>query len=408
MYTTSRRNYIMLYQRTIWPDIENHLQKKEIIIITGPRRVGKTTTLEHLLGKVNTSNKLFLDLENIVDRKIFEKDDYNDVITELTTRGLDFSHKVYLALDEVQFIKNISSVVKYLYDHYDIKFILTGSSSYYLKNHFTESLAGRKVLFELLPLSFVEYLTFKNVAVTRPSFHLFETPVKMNEGLYGIVNDHYQEFIRYGGFPSVVLASSSDDKKRLLGEIYSSYINYDVQNLSNFKQITDLRNLVSLLATRVGNRINTSELSSITGLARPTVDTYIEFLEQTYLIRTLSIESGSVDVKVRKSRKLYFIDTGIASINADLSSGQKFENTVAAQLSHICEHVSYFENKDGEIDFIVRSEQKIAAIEAKETPTITDATTLARRAGRLGISTSYVVGRLTTEKFNAYVWGGEL
>ncbi len=398
----------MLYQRTIWPDIENHLQKKEVIIITGPRRVGKTTTLGHLLGKIETTNKLFLDLENIVDRKIFEKVDYNDVITELTTRGLDFSRKVYLALDEVQFIKNISSVVKYLYDHYDIKFILTGSSSYYLKNHFTESLAGRKVLFELLPLSFEEYLAFKKATVTRPRFHLFEAPAKMNEGLYDIVNDHYQEYVKYGGFPSVVLASSAADKKRILSEIYSSYINYDVQNLSDFKQITDLRNLVSILATRVGNRINTSELSSITGLARQTVDTYIEFLEQTYLIRTLSVESRSTDVKVRKSRKLYFIDTGIASVNADLSSGQKFENTVAAQLSHICGQVKYFENKDGEIDFIVRSGQKAAAIEAKETPTATDATTLARRAKRLGVDTSYVVGRLATEKFNAYAWGGEL
>ena len=93
-----------------------------------------------------------------------------------------------------------------------------------------------------------------------------------------------------------MLAKSAADKERLLSEIYSSYINYDVQNLSDFKQINDLRNLISLLATRVGNRINTSELSSITGLSRPTVDTYLEFLEQTYLVRTLSVDSQQRDL----------------------------------------------------------------------------------------------------------------
>lgn len=398
----------MPYSRTLWKNIEEHLARREVIIITGPRRVGKTTTVHHLLEKIDSPNKLFLDLENVINRKLFEKDDYNDVVTDLTTRGLDFSQKVYLALDEVQFIKNIASVVKFLYDHYDIKFILTGSSSYYLKNHFTESLAGRKVLFELLPLSFAEYLVFKGEAVNRPPYDVFSAPARMNHALYDFVYDRYQEYISYGGFPSVVLADTMAEKQQLLEDIYSSYINYDVQTMSDFKNIADLRNLVSLLAVRTGNRINTSELSSITGLSRQTVDAYVAFLEQTYLVRTVPVESDSADVRVRKSRKLYFVDTGIAHINADLSSGQKFENTVAAQLVHMDGRLSYFENKDGEIDFIVRSGNQAAAIEVKETPTAADLSSLARRARRLGIATSYIIGRLKTEKFDTYVWGGEL
>ncbi|MCL2334713.1 MAG: ATP-binding protein [Endomicrobia bacterium] len=403
----------MEYIRTIWQKIEKELSKKEIVVITGPRRVGKTTTLKHLLSKINGKNKLFLDLENIIDRKIFERENYNDVIADLKTRGLNFNEKVYLALDEIQYVKNIPSVIKYLYDHYGIKFILTGSSSYYLKNYFTESLSGRKVLFELLPLSFSEFLLFKQSAAALPDVKIYNPPVKINSALYDLIGDYYKEYVDFGGFPDVAMANSAEEKKQILGDIYSSYINQDVKNLSDFKQISDLRKLVSLLAVRVGNRINTSELSSITGLSRQTVENYIEFLEQTYLIRTLLAESNSQDVKIRKSRKLYFIDTGIASINADLSGGQKFENTVAAQLSHYGQRIGYYENKDGEIDFILRSPigektSKSAAIEAKETPVAADLTALERRSARLNIKNFYIVGRFPTEKFSEYRWGGEL
>ncbi|MDR1418219.1 MAG: ATP-binding protein [Endomicrobium sp.] len=403
----------MQYTRAIWQNIEKELSKKEVIVITGPRRVGKTTTLKHLLSKIHDENKLFLDLENIIDRKIFERENYNDVITDLKIRGLNFNEKVYLALDEIQYVKNIPSVVKYLYDHYGIKFILTGSSSYYLKNYFTESLSGRKVLFQLLPLSFSEFLLFKQSSAVMPDIKIYNPPSKINSALYDLLSDYYQEYVNFGGFPAVALANSAKEKKQILSDIYSSYINQDVKNLSDFKQISDLRNLVSLLAVRVGNRINTSELSSITGLSRQTVDNYIEFLEQTYLIHTLSVESGSQDVKIRKSKKLYFIDTGIAHINADLSSGQKFENTVAAQLLHYGQRISYHENKHSEIDFILRSSigdktSKSVAIEAKETPTAADLAMLERRAAHLNIKNFYIIGRLTTEKFSKYRWGGEL
>lgn len=398
----------MAYNRTIWRDIEGNLDNQEVIIITGPRRVGKTTTLKHLLEKIDSDNKLFLDLENVINRSIFEKEDYDDIITTLSLRGLDMSKRAYLALDEVQFIKNIPSVVKYLHDHYDIKFILTGSSSYYLKNHFTESLAGRKVLYELLPLSFEEYLTFLEVDINLPPFDPYIVPTEINSALYDILQDHYQTYVSFGGFPPVVLAESAKDKRRILTDIYSSYINYDVKTMSDFKNITDIRNLVSLLAVRVGNRINTSELSSITGLSRVTVDAYIEFLEQTYLIRTIGVESGSTDVRARKGRKLYFVDTGIASINADLSSGQKFENTIAAQLHTLPGNLGYFEDKDGEIDFILHSETSGIAVEVKETPTAADLSSLSRRATKIGVDKSYLIGRHKTERFHAYAWGGEI
>ena len=144
----------MIIKRKLFSVIEKHLEAKPAIVVTGMRRVGKTTLLRYFFEKINSSNKLFLDLEDPLNRSIFEKDNYQAVKTAFERRGVDFSEKGYLFLDEIQFTPNLPSVVKYFYDHYQIKFFLTGSASFYLRNLFGESLAGRKYLF-LLPLPFL-------------------------------------------------------------------------------------------------------------------------------------------------------------------------------------------------------------------------------------------------------------
>jgi predicted AAA+ superfamily ATPase len=376
------------------------------LVITGPRRVGKTTTLKWLLNQTRSQNKLFLDLENLADRAIFETTDYNDVIDALQARGLNADDKIYLAIDEIQFLPNVTSVIKYLYDHYDIKFYLSGSSSYYLKNHFSESMSGRKFIFELLPLSFQEYLDFQGVKYHLPELEL-TAKHSFNAQAYSELSNEYDTFIEFGGFPEVVLADNTEIKQRLLTEIYSTYINQDALTLSDFKSTTELRKIVALLAVRVGNRVNISELSDITGISRETVNNYIEFLTQTYLIRSVPVVSTSESVRVRNLKKLYFIDNGIASVNAELSSGQKFENAVAAQLSRYGE-LNYYDNNKQEVDFIVRTpDKKLVAVEVKETPTDTDQRSLDFVAkSKLKAEHFALVGRQKTAKFDGYIWGG--
>src|ERR1035437_3815330 len=150
-----------MFIRTIYPELELHLKNKLITVITGMRRVGKTTAVKHLMNSISSSNKLYLDLERVENRYLFEQANYKEIELSLQAEGIDLSKEAYIALDEIQLVPNISSVVKYLYDTHNIKFIVTGSSSFYIKNHFTESLAGRKRIFEMEPLSFSEYLTFK-------------------------------------------------------------------------------------------------------------------------------------------------------------------------------------------------------------------------------------------------------
>jgi len=149
------------FQRKIIKYINSQLETREVIAVTGMRRVGKTTLLQMIYEKIETDNKVFLDMENILEQKIFEENDFNNIWANLKPYGITNMKKAYIFIDEIQLKPEIVRAIKYLYDHYEVKFIVTGSSSFYLKNLFPESLAGRKVTFELFPLDFEEFLIFK-------------------------------------------------------------------------------------------------------------------------------------------------------------------------------------------------------------------------------------------------------
>ncbi|MDA1079964.1 MAG: ATP-binding protein [bacterium] len=392
-----------MQKRQIWSKLAKEIATKEIVVLTGPRQVGKTTTLLWLLEQIKDTNKIYLDLENLADRELFEVKNYNTLIQELQNRGLTTERKMYVALDEIQLLPNLPSITKYLFDHYNIKFFLSGSSSYYIKNRFTESMAGRKIVYEMFPLSFQEFLDFKEVSYALPK----NTPwlEKFSDQTYQKLRVQYEEFIEFGGLPQVVLTTDTSRKRRLLEEIFSSYINIDVAALADFKSTKDLRNVIKLLAARIGNKLNVSEIGNIAGLSRITVENYIAFLEQTYLISTVPAYSNSEDVKTRLQKKIYFVDTGIANSNADLSSGSKFENTIRHQLQFLGK-LQYFSNRNGEIDFILDDGAKKIALEVKETPTKTDYTTLTKRAAKLRIPTISVIGRQPAANFTNFLWGG--
>ncbi|MCD4736667.1 MAG: AAA family ATPase, partial [Bacteroidales bacterium] len=136
-----------------------------MVVLTGMRRTGKTTLLRMVFDKIKSSNKIFLDLDNIINQKLFDEDDFNNIWKKLKPFGIVPDEKAFIFIDEIQSKPEITIILKYLYDHYNIKFFLSGSSSYYLKNLFPESLSGRKVIFELFPLDFEEFLVFKEKKV---------------------------------------------------------------------------------------------------------------------------------------------------------------------------------------------------------------------------------------------------
>lgn len=395
-----------MQKRLIWAQLQKELESDQVLVLTGTRQVGKTTTVQWLLSQLQTKNKQYFDLENIKNRDLFSVADYDSIVREFQNLGLDISKKMYIALDEIQLLPNLPSVIKYLHDHYQIKFIITGSSSYYLKNLFSESMAGRKTIYELFPLSFGEFLQFKNEDYTLPKFSY---DLEFSDFAYAKLKAYYEEYATYGGLPKVVLTQDLNQKQQLLETIFSSYLNLDVQSLSDFKSMKEFRQLVQLLASRIGNKINVTNFSEIIGISRQTINAYLQFMEQTYLIRLVKPQSRSADVQLRVAPKLYFVDTGIANINYDLSVGARNENTVCHQLFLHAEttafgrNLTYYDQDNSEIDFVLNQTE---AFEVKETPVLSDLSKLSRIATKAGISKSRLIGRKKPATFTNFLWGG--
>ena len=388
------------YTRTIYSELFQHLSKKQITVLTGMRRTGKTTLVKQLMQDSVIVQKYYFDLERMDNRTLFSEPNYETIIYALTQQGANFKEQVLIAIDEIQLVPNLPSVLKYLYDTYNIKFIVTGSSAYYMKNMFSESLAGRKKLFEVYPLSFNELLSFNGVVSSPVSLDQQSTFVRSE---YERLKNYYETYIRYGGFPEVVLSTSIADKKDMIQDVISSYINFDIALLSDIRNPANLYKLIRLLAVRIGAKLDISKLTSLTGISRPTVENYLDLLEQSYLIRTVPVLSNSPDREITKARKVYFLDNGIAAASAEAGSGAMFENAVFNQLLHHGE-IAYYQLKTGkEIDFILNRE---ICFEVKETATEADLKNMKSISGNLDIDKGYVIGRHPTKIFEGYIWGG--
>ena len=390
-----------MYKRLIFPQLKAHLTDSQVTVITGMRRVGKTTAVQYLLDQIPHENKLYLDLERLEDRAIFTQANFGEIQADLEIKGLDFGVPSVLALDEVQLAPQVASFIKYYHDHFGVKFIVSGSSSYYLRNQFTESLAGRKHVFELFPLDFIEFLQFREVDSTA----LFKLQMKpYRRTLYAMFKQYYEEYVQYGGFPEVVLSNSQSRKNRILSDILNSYIELDIKLLSDYSVIDDLYRLVSLLASRIGQKMDYSKLGSILGINRHKLKDYIQLLEKTYFLHLIRPFSGSLDRAIAKQPKVYLADTGLVNQLAQVNSGALFENAIALQLNKLGE-LAYFQLKSGqEIDFIL---DKNSAYEVKETPTQGDLKTLQKRAELLNIEQAQLIGRYPPGSgFENFIWGG--
>lgn len=349
-------------------------------MVTGMRRVGKTTLLRQIFDDLETDNRLFLDMENPVNQKYFEEENYEAIKYQLEKLGVDASRRPFVFLDEIQMVKNAPSVVKYLVDHYKWKFFLTGSSSFYLKNLFSESLAGRKIIFELNPLDFEEFLLLKGSSL--------KIPVIVTEAIYSTIIPLYREYLEYGGFPGVVAKGSFDEKREALAEIFTTYYEKEVLGIGGFKNNQTVRDLILLLCGRVGSKIDVSKLAAELGTSRVTINEYLAFLEGTYLVYFVSPFSSSSDVEIRGAKKLYLCDSGLINHLGKVSMGNVFENLVYSQLK-ARGGVKYYQRKSGtEIDFVVNEKE---AWEVKWKASSRDVARIENLANELGIKMGGVV-----------------
>ncbi|KKQ36199.1 MAG: ATPase, partial [Candidatus Roizmanbacteria bacterium GW2011_GWA2_37_7] len=376
--------------RLLYYELIKYISHKNVLLITGMRQVGKTTLMRQVYEEVKEP-KLWFDFDNPLDQKVFEDEDYKVIYKRLIDMGKK-AGKLSVFIDEIQNFPEITKVIKYLIDHYGVKFYLTGSSSFYLKNLFPESLSGRKFLYELPSLSFQEYLYFKDVVSLKEvqNFTLQDAYKKSSIFTHKARIAEYDDFLRYGGFPEVVVTEDKDTKVMVLRNIFASFFEKDIKILSDYSDIRELRDMILLLVPRVGSMLDVTRLSSELGIDRVKVYRFLEFLQGTFFIRLLPRLSKSIDRTVAGGKKVYFTDTGLLNVIGKVTEAQAFENAVINQLSSYGKVSFYNKRNTAEIDAIL---DRDTAFEIKLTGTQKDLSKLTTLSSDLSISRAFVVSK---------------
>lgn len=358
-----------ILERALLPRIRKYINTPDILVLHGARQVGKTYILKYLSQELEQQGKnvLYIDLEDLRFVQLIDAG-VNDFLNYLVEHGHLKHSKLYLIVDEIQYLQNPSNFLKLIHDHEadKIKLIVSGSSSFEIKSKFKESLVGRTINFEIFPLSFPEFLYFKKYPVD----------LKQRQ-ISGITIDElkklYKEYILYGGYPRIVLEPVIASKEIFLQQIIDTYIRKDIRDLANIKEVMKFNKLLELLAEQSGKLLNIVELANTSRLARPTVEHYLFIMENTYIIKMISPFSRNLRSELFKTPKVFFYDTGIAHLLWLKSFpktvlGNMFETSVFGELVKAGnqKEVFYWRTQDKkEIDFIVRKGRKIIPLEVK-------------------------------------------
>jgi len=384
-------------KRLLYFEIEKYLEHKNALVITGMRQVGKTTLMRQLFEELGDKPKLWYDFENPLDQKLFEDEDYNTIYKRLAETTNRKGERLYLFLDEIQNFPEITKIIKYLIEHYHVKFVVTGSSSFYLKNLFPESLSGRKFLYVLPPLTFKEFLYFHDIMTLEETKNndlevlLEKTDIFLHKD-YEVA---YDQYLQYGGFPEVVITPDTQTKNMVLRNIFASFFEKDIKLLSDYSDIRQLRDLILLLVPRIGSMIDVSKLAEELGIDRPKVYSFLEFLQGTFMITLLPKFSHGIDRSVAGGKKVYFTDTGLLQAIGKVNDGQLFENAIVNQLSRYGDLSFYNKRNTAEIDVILNKE---IAFEVKLTGSERDVQKLGKLVGELKIKKYYVISKKFIEK----------
>jgi uncharacterized protein len=380
-------------KRFLFNDLLKYLEHKNALIITGMRQVGKTTLMRQVYDQVN-GPKLWYDFENPLDLLHFENNNYDAIYDVLKNESGAGKNRIYVFIDEIQNFPEITKIIKYLIDKYSVKFIVTGSSNYYLKNLFPESLSGRKFLFVLQPLSFTEYLFFNDKVNAADQRKVLDIKSSYSLLDYKKYETDYQIYLEYGGFPEVIITEDNGTKKLILKNIFASFFEKDIKVLSDIKDIREMRDLILMLVPRTGNLLDVTKLSNELGINRVKVYSFLELLQGVFFIKLIPKFSKSIDRTVAGGRKVYFADTGLLNIIGKVNDGQLFENAIANQLGVYGDIFYYNKRSVSEIDFIVNKE---IAFEVKLKSSFNDLKKLGKNASELGLKQYYLISKNFSE-----------
>ncbi len=330
--------------------IAKYLKDRKVLILSGARQVGKTTLIEQLQPQLEKP-VIFFNGDEADIRELF----YAPSSTKLK-KLIGVAKTV--VIDEAQRIENIGIVLKLIYDNIrSVKVIATGSSSFDLANKINEPLTGRKWEFQILPLSFEEMVAHHGL--------LEEKRLLEHRMLYG----YYPEIVVSGG-----------NEIRRLKELADSYLFKDILIWERILKPEKLEKLLQALALQIGQEVSYNELAQLTGLDNQTVESYVQILEKAFIVFRLNAFSRNLRNELKKSRKIYFYDTGIRNVVINQfnplslrdDKGALWENFLVSERmkfnlsrQRIVNRYFWRTHAQQEIDYIEEKDAQISAYEMK-------------------------------------------
>jgi len=362
---------ISTIHRTILTELRQDLLREEIAFLIGPRQSGKTTIMKLIQAELEARGErtLFLSLDYESDKVHFTSQSILLKKIELeigTTPGFVFIDEIQRREDAGLFLKGIQDL------GLPFKLIVSGSGSVDLKAKIKESMLGRKRVYEIYPLSLLEFANFRTDYryVDRLSGFFALEPERSASLLI--------EYMNFGGYPRVVLETEAREKLRVMDEIYQGYITNDIAYLLNVEKIEAFGNLIKTLADQTGKIINYSELATTLGISLPTVKNYSWYAEETYILKRITPFFRNIRGEISKSPTVYFSDLGFRNYSLGIMGslqrpddfGFVFQNLVylilREKLRWSSSHIHFWRTRGkAEIDFVVTTGREVIPIEVK-------------------------------------------
>lgn len=374
-----------LKHRDVFDKIVKFLDLPDIIVLMGMRQTGKTSLLylliDYLLKKDLESNAFYFSLDDPIILGGFNKN-IKELEIYLNSQKINKQRKIYIFIDEIQYLDNPTGFLKYYHDNFpDYKFIVTGSSTFEIRKKFKDSLAGRKKIIHIHPLSFKEFLEFRNSEFGGGFLDLNDVDKIKKTKIGAIAGEKLEsdlrEYLLFGGHPKAVNLKERDLKIEELKDIYSSYIKRDIKDIGKIENITAYNYLIQTLGSQIGSLLNIKELSNTLNINQITLGKYIFLLENTFVIYLLKPFFRNKRKEISKMPKLYFEDLGVRNMvvndfrKMDLRNdlGNLAENFVFTEINKNLEADDelYFWRTIGkqEVDFALKKSGELIPIEVK-------------------------------------------
>lgn len=374
-----------------------------ITAILGPRRVGKSTLIDHYISQQPGITVVQLNMDSMVAREQIKAGQLETIILTSIQRHLKPNHRVWVTIDEAQKCPEIFEQIKILYDHYKdqdaIKFILTGSALLELHRLSAESLAGRINLYYLSAFSLSEAIQLtQHVEINQSIFDLIDTVEKPDEKKWqdyfhyltpysNLLKQTVVELQAWGGLPEVLLLSNHNDRLDYLANYLQTYLEKDVRAIETITDLTLYQHLMDIIAEQTGSVRDDTKILNVLHCHRDTLNKYRGYLQATLMYQEIHPYINSTLKRLVKSPKGYLINNGLISFlqgiyNSELliktgQMGHRFENWILNELQiwlnkNPGRHdIHYWRTTAGaEVDFIIHKPPYVFPFEITCSPVI--------------------------------------